>query len=203
MTLRAVFVTYGDHHTVTVTSAHRRDPRQAALLRALSRVTPGLARGQRTGPAHAAPRSPARSLLWWIAGLGALVLLGSWLGAASMFTSGPGPVADSPRVIDSTSAAPGVGAGPTASGTTPSAGTTGGPTAGGCATGTGCEDRPVSGRTTPRSPQPARSGSPNDPHYDRCEEAKAHGYGPYVRGEDPEYGWYRLEDTDDDGVVCE
>ncbi|MBO0812901.1 MAG: excalibur calcium-binding domain-containing protein, partial [Microlunatus sp.] len=27
------------------------------------------------------------------------------------------------------------------------------------------------------------------------------GYGPYVRGRDPEYYWYR--DADSDGVVCE
>lgn len=41
----------------------------------------------------------------------------------------------------------------------------------------------------------------NDPRYRTCKEAKAHGYGPYRRGEDPEYEWYR--DGDSDGVNCE
>jgi hypothetical protein len=40
-----------------------------------------------------------------------------------------------------------------------------------------------------------------DPRFDTCAQAKAHGYGPYRRGRDPEYAWY--EDRDGDGVVCE
>ena len=40
-----------------------------------------------------------------------------------------------------------------------------------------------------------------DPRFDTCKEAKAHGYGPYVRGQDPEYAWYK--DGDGDGTVCE
>jgi Protein of unknown function (DUF1524)/Excalibur calcium-binding domain len=40
-----------------------------------------------------------------------------------------------------------------------------------------------------------------DPRFSTCKEAKAHGYGPYVRGKDPEYAWYR--DADSDGVDCE
>jgi hypothetical protein len=40
-----------------------------------------------------------------------------------------------------------------------------------------------------------------DPRFDTCTEAKAHGYGPYRRGHDPEYYWY--EDRDGDGIVCE
>jgi hypothetical protein len=40
-----------------------------------------------------------------------------------------------------------------------------------------------------------------DPRFDTCTEAKAHGYGPYRRGKDPEYAWY--EDRDGDGIVCE
>jgi hypothetical protein len=40
-----------------------------------------------------------------------------------------------------------------------------------------------------------------DPRFDTCTEAKAHGYGPYRRGHDPEYSWY--EDRDGDGIVCE
>jgi hypothetical protein len=40
-----------------------------------------------------------------------------------------------------------------------------------------------------------------DPRFGTCKEAKRNGYGPYTRGEDPEYDWYR--DGDGDGVVCE
>jgi hypothetical protein len=45
------------------------------------------------------------------------------------------------------------------------------------------------------------SGGGLDPQFDTCTEAISHGYGPYVKGKDPEYGWY--EDRDHDGVVCE
>jgi hypothetical protein len=45
------------------------------------------------------------------------------------------------------------------------------------------------------------SSSGIDPRYSTCAEAEAHGYGPYVNGKDPEYGWYR--DADHDGTVCE
>jgi hypothetical protein len=40
-----------------------------------------------------------------------------------------------------------------------------------------------------------------DPRFDTCAEANAHGYGPYSRGVDPEYDWYR--DADHDGIDCE
>ncbi|MEU4623862.1 excalibur calcium-binding domain-containing protein [Actinoplanes sp. NPDC023801] len=40
-----------------------------------------------------------------------------------------------------------------------------------------------------------------DPRFDTCAKANAAGYGPYVRGTDPEYEWY--QDRDSDGVVCE
>lgn len=40
-----------------------------------------------------------------------------------------------------------------------------------------------------------------DPRFRTCAEANAAGYGPYVRGRDPEYSWY--QDRDGDGVVCE
>jgi len=40
-----------------------------------------------------------------------------------------------------------------------------------------------------------------DPQFSYCYEAKSHGYGPYQRGIDPEYDWYR--DGDNDGTVCE
>lgn len=40
-----------------------------------------------------------------------------------------------------------------------------------------------------------------DPQFSACYKAIAAGYGPYRRGIDPEYQWYR--DSDGDGVVCE
>lgn len=51
----------------------------------------------------------------------------------------------------------------------------------------------------PVNPDPEPGGS--DPRFDTCTAAKAAGYGPYVRGVDPEYEWYR--DADNDGQVCE
>ena len=50
----------------------------------------------------------------------------------------------------------------------------------------------------------APSSSPDadlDPRFDSCSAAKAAGFGPYVKGVDPEYEWYR--DGDADGTVCE
>jgi hypothetical protein len=44
-------------------------------------------------------------------------------------------------------------------------------------------------------------GTSLDPRFDSCSTAKSEGYGPYVRGDDPEYDWYR--DGDGDGIVCE
>jgi hypothetical protein len=40
-----------------------------------------------------------------------------------------------------------------------------------------------------------------DPRYSSCSMAKAAGYGPYYRGKDTEYSWYR--DGDSDGITCE
>jgi hypothetical protein len=50
-------------------------------------------------------------------------------------------------------------------------------------------------------PQGGSSGGATDPRFGTCREAKAAGFGPYRRGTDPEYSWYR--DGDGDGVVCE
>ncbi len=50
------------------------------------------------------------------------------------------------------------------------------------------------------TPTPSPSSS-LDPRFSSCTAAKAAGYGPYVRGVDPEYDWYR--DGDNDGVACE
>lgn len=49
--------------------------------------------------------------------------------------------------------------------------------------------------------QPATPPAPSDHRTGACKAAVAAGLGPYVRGQDPEYGWYR--DADGDGVVCE
>ncbi|MGZ6804621.1 MAG: GmrSD restriction endonuclease domain-containing protein [Nocardioidaceae bacterium] len=53
-------------------------------------------------------------------------------------------------------------------------------------------------------PDPAPAATTSgvlDPRFGTCREATAQGYGPYVRGRDPEYDWY--QDRDHDGVVCE
>ena len=58
----------------------------------------------------------------------------------------------------------------------------------------------ASPKVTTTSPPPATAGSV-DPRFATCKAAKAAGYGPYYRGKDPEYAWYR--DADGDGIVCE
>jgi Excalibur calcium-binding domain/Protein of unknown function (DUF1524) len=45
------------------------------------------------------------------------------------------------------------------------------------------------------------TGSTTDRRFAYCTDVIAAGLGPYVRGKDPEYDWYR--DADGDGVVCE
>ena len=56
----------------------------------------------------------------------------------------------------------------------------------------GAEAEPIA------EPKPAGG---TDPRFGSCREAVGAGYGPYVRGRDPEYAWY--VDGDGDGVVCE
>ncbi|REF37153.1 endonuclease YncB(thermonuclease family) [Thermasporomyces composti] len=65
------------------------------------------------------------------------------------------------------------------------------------------EPKPQPKRPKPQEPkkQPKNPGGDLDPRFSTCKEAIAHGYGPYYRGKDPEYDWYR--DADGDGVVCE
>jgi outer membrane biosynthesis protein TonB len=58
--------------------------------------------------------------------------------------------------------------------------------------------KPTPRRTTAPPPPPAPA---LDPRFGTCKEAKAHGYGPYYQGQDPEYDWYR--DADHDGIDCE
>lgn len=57
-----------------------------------------------------------------------------------------------------------------------------------------------------KEPAPAPEQAPPDtsgldPDYGTCKNAIANGAGPYYRGQDPEYDWYR--DADSDGKVCE
>ena len=52
------------------------------------------------------------------------------------------------------------------------------------------------------APPPAPPPPPGrDPRFHNCQQANMAGYGPYRRGVDPEYYWYR--DNDEDGVVCD
>lgn len=68
-----------------------------------------------------------------------------------------------------------------------------------------CSKQALKVGAVPRaSVAPAEPGVPGgqlDPQFETCSEANAAGYGPYVRGVDPEYEWYR--DGDSDGVTCE
>lgn len=68
--------------------------------------------------------------------------------------------------------------------------------------------QPVGGAdsgATPSEPAaeipPVASTGGDDPKFNSCKEVKSNGLGPYVRGTDPEYEWYR--DGDGDGTVCE
>ncbi|WP_203663531.1 excalibur calcium-binding domain-containing protein [Actinocatenispora rupis] len=67
--------------------------------------------------------------------------------------------------------------------------------------------RPYGTRAVPRrTGTPSEAGRwprryPRDPRFRTCRQANAHGYGPYHRGRDPEYWWYR--DHDRDGVDCD
>jgi hypothetical protein len=55
-------------------------------------------------------------------------------------------------------------------------------------------------RSTPPSTPAPTGGGHTDRRFPFCKDLPA-GYGPYYRGTDPEYAWYR--DSDGDGVVCE
>ena len=55
--------------------------------------------------------------------------------------------------------------------------------------------------TTPPVVGSVPAGGTTDRRYSTCKEAKSHGLGPYYRGRDVEYDWYR--DADSDGIVCE
>lgn len=60
----------------------------------------------------------------------------------------------------------------------------------------------TSSTSLPTAPsQPTQPDTVTDPRFRTCGEAIAAGYGPYIKGKDPEYEWYR--DQDKDGSVCE
>ena len=73
----------------------------------------------------------------------------------------------------------------------------------------GCDDPEITVRLAQAGPSegdpgqgdaPA-GGSGADPRFDTCAKATAKGYGPYRKGRDAEYEWYR--DGDKDGTVCD
>lgn len=73
----------------------------------------------------------------------------------------------------------------------------------------GCDDAEITVRLAEVNPasggdEPSDTPSPepsDDPRFDTCAQAIAKGYGPYRKGHDPEYDWYR--DGDKDGSVCD
>lgn len=81
--------------------------------------------------------------------------------------------------------------------------------------GLGLWGAPCNGRlsipvpTVPPTPTPTPAPPPvpspppvvTDPRFATCLQARVNGYGPYVRGVDPEYSWY--VDKDADGIACE
>ena len=60
---------------------------------------------------------------------------------------------------------------------------------------------PVAPATSGNTTTGTGNGGKLDPRYAYCTLAIAAGLGPYYRGQDPEYAWYR--DRDGDGIVCE
>ena len=65
-------------------------------------------------------------------------------------------------------------------------------------TGGGTSSGTTSGATTGGN---GSGDGKTDPNYGTCKAAKAAGRGPYIKGIDPEYAFYR--DGDKDGTVCE
>jgi len=177
--------------------------RHAARRRTPARRTPA-----RTGPV---PRTTAHAIAWVGTCVAALLLLCYSTGALDTLFGGadaaPSPRADrGPGAIGAAAPTPSTGPSatepptpatespaPAAATPAPAQAATGG---GGGPDGGGGSGGGGGGGSGP----PHGRGA--DPRFDTCEEAKAQGYGPYERGKDPEYNWYRDEDTDGDGVVC-
>jgi len=66
----------------------------------------------------------------------------------------------------------------------------------------GCDNPEITVRLAgPAQSDPPEGGSGEDPRFDTCAKATATGYGPYRKGRDAEYEWYR--DGDKDGTVCD
>ncbi|MFE7224614.1 DUF1524 domain-containing protein [Nocardioides sp. NPDC057577] len=66
----------------------------------------------------------------------------------------------------------------------------------------GCDNPEITVRLAGPAPSdPPEGGSGEDPRFDTCAKATAKGYGPYRKGRDAEYEWYR--DGDKDGTVCD
>lgn len=55
---------------------------------------------------------------------------------------------------------------------------------------------------TPETTATAKPSEANDTRFATCKEAIAAGFGPYTQGTDPEYEWYKAEDTQATGKVC-
>jgi uncharacterized membrane protein YccC len=63
------------------------------------------------------------------------------------------------------------------------------------------KSREAASQTAPDVNSFASSPRKLDRRFGTCGEANDAGYGPYLRGIDPEYDWY--DDRDNDGLVCE
>lgn len=55
---------------------------------------------------------------------------------------------------------------------------------------------------TPETTATAKPSDAADTRFASCKEAIAAGFGPYTQGTDPEYEWYKAEDTQATGKVC-
>ena len=74
-------------------------------------------------------------------------------------------------------------------------------TGGGPTSVSGFSDPTANSGSSGSSSSGTTSGAGLDPRFGTCSAAKAAGFGPYYRGRDGEYSWYR--DRDSDGAVCE
>ncbi|MGC5022477.1 excalibur calcium-binding domain-containing protein [Micromonospora sp. DT47] len=161
-------------------------------------------------PMYPAPPAPTkRRALPWLIAAAALVGLsccGAVINAANDDSDTAQPSAGNTmpgnRFVD-------VDASPTPSLVEPTAPDplTGGSTAKPMTAGPKVSAKPTATRTSSPRPAPTttRPKPPpmpvTDPRFGTCKEANAAGYGPYRRGIDPEYAWYR--DRNGDGLVCE
>ena len=64
--------------------------------------------------------------------------------------------------------------------------------------------KPTTTSTATPTPSSTSTASVNkvDTKFATCAEAIAAGFGPYTKGTDPEYDWYKAEDTQNTGKVC-